>query len=210
MHFDQSKSIKCELFGYLLNSPWQKMKNVNLYREKVFEKAWKSAHIGFWVCQLQCTMLELCVRSTLLSYDGFSWFLTAKFRHRVLKHCVGVELDPRRTAAYVPFHFDGFNPILCYLSPKILNFQEPLTVETWNKCHCIWHALDPKYVPLKPLWCIFSSQNQQNMKFYLKFWFFQEMLIVETQNLCHWIQHASSPKLAPLKPFQCILTSQNQ
>ena len=23
------------------------MKNVNLYREKVFEKAWKSAHIGF-------------------------------------------------------------------------------------------------------------------------------------------------------------------
>ena len=32
--------------------------------EKVFEKAWKSAHVGFWVCQSQCTMLELCVTST--------------------------------------------------------------------------------------------------------------------------------------------------
>ena len=104
------KSTKCEIFGYLLNSPWQKMKNVNLYRENVFEKAWKSAYIGFWVCQLQCTMLELCVRSTLLSYDDFSWFLTGRFMYRVLKHCVGVELDQGRIAAYVPFHFDGFQP----------------------------------------------------------------------------------------------------
>ena len=32
-----------------------------------------------------------------------------------LKHGVGVEWDPRRTAAQVPFHFDGFNPILCVL-----------------------------------------------------------------------------------------------
>ena len=38
-------------------------KDINLYREKVFGKAWISAHICFWVCWLQCTMLELCVTS---------------------------------------------------------------------------------------------------------------------------------------------------
>ena len=43
-----------------------------------------------------------------LSYDNFSEFLTGRFRHRVLKHGVVVEWDPRRTAALVPFHFDGF------------------------------------------------------------------------------------------------------
>ena len=66
MHFSQSKSTKCEIFGCLLNSPWQKWKqnNINLNMEKVFENAWKSAHRGFWVYQSQCTMLELCVTST--------------------------------------------------------------------------------------------------------------------------------------------------
>ena len=44
--------------------PDKKIKNVNFNREKVFEKPWNFAHIGFWVCQLQCTMLELCVTST--------------------------------------------------------------------------------------------------------------------------------------------------
>ena len=39
------------------------------HKEKVFfcQRLFycKSAHIGFWVCQLQCTMLQLCVTSTL-------------------------------------------------------------------------------------------------------------------------------------------------
>ena len=65
MHFSQSKSTKCEISGCFLSSPWQKTdKNINLLREKVFSKACKSAHIGLWVCQLQCPMLELCVTST--------------------------------------------------------------------------------------------------------------------------------------------------
>ena len=63
-----------------------------------------------------------------------------------------------------------FNPILCYLSPNILIFQEPLIIETWNKCHWIWHALNSKYMPLKPFWCIFPSQNQQNVKFLAVCW----------------------------------------
>ena len=102
-HFDTFfpvKIKKCESFCCLLDSPWPKMKKVNLDREKVFRKACISAHIGFWVCWLQCTILELCVTSTVLSSDGFfPWFLTGKSRYRVQKHGVWVEWDPRRTAA---------------------------------------------------------------------------------------------------------------
>ena len=95
-------------FGCFLNSPWQKMKNkFNLNREKVFQKACKSAHVGFWVCQLQCTMLELCVTSTFWVIMVFLHF-TGRSRYRVLKHGVGVKWDPRRTAAYVPSHFNSF------------------------------------------------------------------------------------------------------
>ena len=102
MHFSQSKSTKCEIFGCLLDSLDKKMKKVNLYRGKVYKKAWNSAHIGFWVC---------------------------------------------------------------YLSPKIWIFQEPLIVKTWNLHHLIWHTSNPKNIPLKPFQCIFPSQNQQNVKF---------------------------------------------
>ena len=71
--------LKCEIFGYLLNSPWQKMKNMSICtRKNVFEKAWKSAHIGFLVCQLQCTMLELCVRSTFVELWWFFLIFDSK------------------------------------------------------------------------------------------------------------------------------------
>ena len=53
-HFDAFfpvKSNKMWNFGCFLNSPLQKTeKNINLHREKVFAKACKSAHTGFWVC----------------------------------------------------------------------------------------------------------------------------------------------------------------
>ena len=71
-------------------------------------------------------------------------------------------------------------------------------------------CLNPKYAPLKPLWCIFPSQNQQNVKFLPEIVNFQEPLIVETQNLHHLIWHASNPNYVPLKPFQFIFPSQNQ
>ena len=44
-------------------------------------------------------MLELCMISTYRVEMGFSNFLRGKFRHRVMKHGVGVECDPRSTAA---------------------------------------------------------------------------------------------------------------
>ena len=44
--------------------------------------------------------------------------------------------------------FMVLNPVFCCVSPKIVIFHEPLIVETLNKCHWIWHALNPEYVPL--------------------------------------------------------------
>ena len=101
-------------FDCFLNSPNQTLKNVNLHREKVFAKACKSAHIGFWVCWSQCTVLKLCVTSTF----QLLWFLyifMGRSKYRVLKHGVGVKWDTRRNAACVPFHFHGFEPhfLLC-------------------------------------------------------------------------------------------------
>ena len=76
-------------------------------------------------------------------------------------------------------HFDAFFPVkinkMWNFWPEILIFQELLIVETWNKCHWIWHTSNPKYVPLKPLWCIFPSQNQQNVKFLPEILIFQEL-----------------------------------
>ena len=103
-----------------------------------------------------------------------------------------------------------FNPIFCYVSPKIVIFQEPLIIETHNKCYWIQHDLNPKYTPVKQFWCIFPSQNQQNVKFLPEIVIFQELLIAETQNLWHWIWHALNPKYMPFKPFGCIFPSQNQ
>ena len=62
--FPSQKSTKYEIFCYLLNSPNKKWKKKHQFEQgKVFEKPWKSAHVGFWVCQLQSTMLELCTTS---------------------------------------------------------------------------------------------------------------------------------------------------
>ena len=90
------------------------------------------------------------------------------------------------------------------------DFQEPHIIENWNKCIGIWHALNPKYMPLKPFQCIFPSQNQQNVKFLPEFLIFQEPLIVETRNLHHWIWHALNPKYMSFKPFWCIFPCQIQ
>ena len=56
-------------------------------------------------------------------------------------------------------------PILHYFSPDIFILQELLIVETQNQCNWIWYTSNPKYMPLKPFWCIFPSQNQQNVKY---------------------------------------------
>ena len=109
IHFSQSKSTKCEILAVSLTPPDKKLKKkpINLHGEKVFKKDCKSAHICFWYAILQCTMLELLC-DKYLGYYGFSSFFTGRSRYRVLKQGVEVKWDPRRTAAYVPSHFNGF------------------------------------------------------------------------------------------------------
>ena len=35
------------------------------------------------------------------------------------------------------------NPIFYNVSPKVVIFHELLIIETLNKCHWIWHAIEP-------------------------------------------------------------------
>ena len=43
--------------------------------------------------------------------------------------------------------------------PETLIFEKPLIVETWNLCHLIWHASNPKYAQLKPFQYSFSHSK---------------------------------------------------
>ena len=81
--FAQSKSSKMWKFlAVCLTPPDKNEKNINLYNDKVLRKAWKSAHIGFWVCWLQFTMLELCVTSTFWVMMVFLNSLWQKMKKR--------------------------------------------------------------------------------------------------------------------------------
>ena len=47
-------------------------------------------------------------------------------------------------------HFPSRNQQNVKFLPEIVIFYEPLIAETQNLWHWIWHALNPKYAPLKP------------------------------------------------------------
>ena len=99
-----------------------------------------------------------------------------------------------------------FNCILCYLSPKIVIFQEPLETNVigygmpQNLNMCDSSHFDT-FLPVK---------INKMLNFCLKLWFFRNWLITETWYLWNWIWHTSNPSYAPLKPFWCIFPSQNQ
>ena len=64
MHFPSHNQQNVK-YGYFLNSPWKKkLKKCQFAQGKSVCKGFQSAHIGFWIYQLQCTMSELCVTST--------------------------------------------------------------------------------------------------------------------------------------------------
>ena len=74
--------------------------------------------------------------------------------------------------------FMVLNPNFCYVSPKIVIFHEPFIIETHNKCHWIWHALNPKYTPLKAISISFIPIKINKMwNFCLKLWFFRNCLL---------------------------------
>ena len=59
----------------------------------------------------------------------------------------------------------GLTPFSDHVSTQIVMFKDTaLLLETLHdKYHWIWHALMPKYMPLKQFWCIFDSQGLQNV-----------------------------------------------
>ena len=68
MHFSQSKSTKCEIFGCLLNSPWPKnLKRSQFQQGKSVQKGLENLQQYRFV-GVQCTMLELWMWQAFLSY----------------------------------------------------------------------------------------------------------------------------------------------
>ena len=111
-----------------------------------------------------------------------------------------------------PITFCWFlTPFYATCHQKFWFFKNMLIIEQWKEVfHWIWHALNPKSVPLKPFQCIFPSQNATKCdKFCTEFFIFHEPLIIVTQNLYHWIWHITNPKYMPLRSFWWIFPSQN-
>ena len=121
--------------------------------------------------------------------------------------------DPKCTGH--SFHFDAFVTqsfsTKCWnCLPEHFDFSGSTYHRDSKQVPLDLACLYPKYAPLKPFWCIFLSQNQQNVPLLADILIFQELLIIDTWNVCHWIWHVSNPKYMPLKPLWCIFLSQNQ
>ena len=110
------KINKMWYFGCFLNSPWQQTE------KKTSICTRKSVCKGLQICTYRILGMPIAMHyvTTLcdkyfLNYYGFSAFVMGRSRYSVLKHGVRVKCDPRRTAAYVPSHFHGFEPhlLLC-------------------------------------------------------------------------------------------------
>ena len=112
--------------------PSQNQQNVkfSLFPELPLTKNWKqhqfsqgkSFHKDLQICTYRFLGMPITMHFVttvcdkyFLSYYDFSAFVMGRSRYWVLKHCVRVKCDPRRTAAYVPSHFHGFEPhlLLC-------------------------------------------------------------------------------------------------
>ena len=98
--FPSQNQQKCEIFGCLLTSPWQKWKKKHQFEQgKCVWKGLKICTYRFLGMLIAMHYVRALCDKYFLSYNGFSWFLTGRFRHRVLKHGIGVEWDARGTAA---------------------------------------------------------------------------------------------------------------
>ena len=110
--------------------------------------------------------------------------------------------------------FSGFEPQFSAMCPlKLWFFRNCLSVETCNKCHWIWHALNIVHTcTIQVISMHFSQSKSTKCEFFA--WncdFSGTAYCIETHKPeCHWIWHTLNPKYAPLKQFQCIFPSQNQ
>ena len=96
------------------------------------------------------------------------WFFMNHLSKRLATSAIGFGM-PQTLNMHHSSNFDAFlpvkNPQNVKLLPEIVIFQELLIAETWNLQHWNQHALNPKYMPLKPFQCIFPSQNNKMWNF---------------------------------------------
>ena len=140
MPCSQSKSRPIWRTGCFLNmSPWQKTEKQHQFVQgKVFAKAWKSVHIGFWLCRSQCTVLELCVTSTFSVIMVLLHFLwegqDIEFWNKVWGYNV--------TQGGLQHMSIPFKPEMC-TTEAILNPALPVNInKMWNFCLKLWFFMN--------------------------------------------------------------------
>ena len=99
---------------------------------------------------------------------------------------------------------------LCYLSPKILIFQELLIIETWKKCHWIWHVLNPKYDHSSHFDKFFPVKINKMWNFCLKLWFFMNHLLYRLKTCTIGFGTPQTLNMCHSSHFRCFFPSQNQ
>ena len=115
IHFFPVKINKCEFFTVSWTPPDKNWKQHQLSQGKSFHKDLQICTYRFLGMPIAMHFVTTLCDKYFLSYYGFSAFVMGRSRYWVLKHGVRVKCDPRRTAAYVPSHFHGFEPhlLLC-------------------------------------------------------------------------------------------------
>ena len=117
-HFDAFFPVKIDKMwncGCFPNSPLTKTEKTSICIGKKCLQRLPNCTYRFLGMLITMHYVKTLCDKYFLSYYGFSAFFMQRSRYRVLKHGVGVKWDPRRTAAYVPSHFHGFEPhlLLC-------------------------------------------------------------------------------------------------
>ena len=111
IHFSQSKSTKCDILAVSWTLPDNKLKKkLQFAQGKVFCKGLPICTCRFLGMAIAMHFVTTLCDKYFLNYYGFPAFVMGRSRYWVLKHGVRVKCDPRRTAAYVPSHFHGFEP----------------------------------------------------------------------------------------------------
>ena len=95
------------------------------------------------------------------------WFFRNYLSYRLKTCAIGFGM-PQILNMHHSTHFDAFSQsksTKCEFFAWNCDFSGTTYHRDLKQCHCIQHALKDKCEPLKPFWCIFPSQNQQNVKF---------------------------------------------
>ena len=109
MYFSQSKSTKCEILVVCLTPPDKKWKICQFVQGKCVWKGLKICTYRFLGMPITMHYVRTLCEKYFVELWWFFLIFDRKFMYRVLKHCVGVELDQRRTGCIGPIPFWWFS-----------------------------------------------------------------------------------------------------